>query len=78
VRENLFSQYYIKKRPKHGPGRENLRTLTPITSDNDPTGGWRASRNTGADVRGTMRGIFNSPLGIEVLLGRLNHYAYNI
>jgi hypothetical protein len=28
-RERAPSRYYIKKRPKHGPGRENPRTLAP-------------------------------------------------
>jgi hypothetical protein len=28
-RERPPSRYYIKKRPKHGPGRENPRTLAP-------------------------------------------------
>jgi hypothetical protein len=28
-RERPPSRYYIKKRPKHGPSRENPRTLPP-------------------------------------------------
>jgi hypothetical protein len=48
-RERLSSWYYIKKRSKHGPDRENPRPPSlagrhrPLC--NDPAGGWRVRRN---------------------------------
>jgi hypothetical protein len=64
-----------RERPPSRPGRENPRTLAPITSGrhrppcNGPAGGWCAGRNPGAG--GAQRGDFfnqarNSPSrGIE-------------
>jgi hypothetical protein len=90
-RERPPSRYYIKKRPKHGPGRENPRTLAPITNRpincplyNGPAGGWRAGYRS-PRAAGHSEGIFfnqarNSPprgsnQDLNVLLGSLNHYA---
>jgi hypothetical protein len=65
------SRYYIKKRPKHGLGRENPPNPSPPSLAgrhrplcNGPAGGWRAGRNP--EAGGAQRGDFfnqaqNSP-----------------
>jgi hypothetical protein len=89
-RERAPSRYYIKKRPKHGPGRENPRTLAPPSRAgrhrpfcNDPAEGWHAGRNPGAG--GAQPGDFltkpeirhrgGSNPGPRGAIGSLNHYA---
>jgi hypothetical protein len=89
-RERPPSRYYIKKRPKHGPGRENPRTLAPhheraVTAHSataQPEGG---AQDVTRERAGHSEGIFLTkpeirPRGdrtqdLKVLLGSLNHYA---